>query len=141
MFNETMTDHQPGLRCPQCDGFTIWKTESHPYVCGSCGWKTKKGKPAAYTCQSDGCTKPAEYEFEYPRWGEDDDGSTELLCYDHAKESGFCLGCGHFSAGTEDFDFSEIEGYCGQCVEELRYESGEYDDEDDWDDYDGYDPY
>lgn len=60
-------------------------------------------------------------------------------CDKHAADFGFCISCGAFCAGFEHYDFSPIEGYCGNCVEHLRAEMGEYDD-DEYDEYE-YDDY
>lgn len=64
---------------------------------------------------------------------------TENLCPDcMVKDGNYCLGCGNFCAGTESFDFSEIEGYCELCVDEINSNSAEDDneDEEDSDDFD-----
>lgn len=46
-----------------------------------------------------------------------------------ARDSGFCPGCGYFVAGSENDEISiAVYGLCYECVEELREETGEYDD-------------
>ena len=74
----------------------------------------------------DECWKKAEYHFEFPALSEEDakNPTFNYCCYDHAINSGFCMGCGYFCAGTEDFDFSKVKGMCGQCVEDLEYDLG-----------------
>lgn len=76
-----------------------------------------------------------EYVNQWTRGDKDEAGNEldgiEWLCDEHAIEAGFCLGCHYFCAGMESYDFSPIKGYCGDCVEELRYEAGEYDGDDD----------
>lgn len=74
----------------------------------------------------DSCWKKAEYHFEYPALSEEDakKPTFDYCCYDHAITSGFCMGCGYFCSGTEDFDFSKVKGLCGQCVEDLEYDLG-----------------
>lgn len=54
------------------------------------------------------------------------------FCADHAIENGFCYICGYFSAGMESYDFSPLKGVCGECVDVLRDEAGEYDDPDEY---------
>jgi hypothetical protein len=81
-----------------------------------------------HPCEAENCqsTETAEY---HNQWAEGDD-AIEWLCDEHAIESGFCLGCHYFCAGMDSYDFSPIKGYCAECVEEIRYENGEYDDDD-----------
>lgn len=70
------------------------------------------------------------------------DGSTTQLCPDCIKDSGFCLGCGNYSAGIESFDFSDMPGYCSDCRDEIKSMDDDYDDEDYFDpcsDCDGHD--
>ena len=50
------------------------------------------------------------------------DESTTKLCPDCIKDSGFCLRCGYYSAGQESFDFSDMEGYCADCADEIKHE-------------------
>lgn len=57
------------------------------------------------------------------------DGSTTKLCPDCIKNSGFCLGCGHYWSGNEAFDFSPVPGYCTNCRDEIE---SDFEDEDDW---------
>lgn len=51
---------------------------------------------------------------------------TEMLCGTHAREAGYCPGCGLFWAGVESYDFSG-SGLCEHCTEEVRADSGEPD--------------
>lgn len=93
----------------------------------------------------DSCWKKAEYHFEFPALSEEDAKKTifEYCCYDHAVISGFCMGCGYFCSGIEDFDLSKVKGMCGQCVEELEYDMGIHPDQQGtyMGDYDYYDDY
>jgi len=84
-----------------------------------------------YICQHPHCKHEAE-TYTYPYIHNEPEFS-EWLCAEHAADRGFCYGCGYFCAGIEDYDFSPIEGLCGNCVDEFRYELGEYDD-----DYESY---
>jgi hypothetical protein len=49
-------------------------------------------------------------------------------CWDHVP-SGFCKGCGLFSAGIESFDFAAeygiIPGFCEECSDQLKHDCGE----------------
>lgn len=76
-------------------------------------------------CDSCGKSTDGLMCCEYPH-----DGSQFKLCPSCMEDSGFCLRCGVFSAGIESFDFSDIPGYCIDCVQELREDFGEYDEED-----------
>ena len=60
------------------------------------------------------------------------------LCDDHAQQKGFCVGCGHFLAGVEYYEFSKgyRYGYCQPCWDDLNAEL-----ESDWDGTDDYCPY
>lgn len=94
---------------------------------------------AGHVCDEEGCTltKTQQYFFPFPVDGESED---MWLCDEHVIDSGFCLWCHWFGAGSEDFDFSPMKGYHRECYDELRYECGETDDDDDeWDhDWDFY---
>ena len=49
------------------------------------------------------------------------DDEVEYLCPDCIIESGvYCLGCGQFWGGVDSFEFSEIDGYCEHCVDEIK---------------------
>jgi hypothetical protein len=48
------------------------------------------------------------------------DGGTTKLCPDCMENSGFCLICGQFCSGMSSFDFSEMPGYCSDCVDEIK---------------------
>lgn len=52
----------------------------------------------------------------------------QKLCYECCGEEGFCYGCGNFSAGTTEFDLSEMGYYCENCQDQIH--DGIYD----WDD-------
>lgn len=67
----------------------------------------------------------------------------QLLCYDCCGTEGYCYGCGAFSEGQSDYDFSALGFYCGNCQEQIRDAYGEndedYDDFEDDDDYESED--
>lgn len=83
-------------------------------------------------CEFEGCR---ETKTEFYTYAALDDGgqSGEWLCWEHAIEEGFCVWCGYFGAGDEDYDFSPMRGYHRDCYEALRYEIGE--DGAEWDFY------
>jgi hypothetical protein len=60
------------------------------------------------------------------------DGDEIQLCPTCMKHSGFCLMCGNFCAGISSFDFSEMPGYCSDCVEEIKNDFGEFDDDEEY---------
>ncbi len=77
------------------------------------------------------CGKKGQvYEINAP---EDIFHAYYCLCDRHAPKRGFCLGCGYFCGGLEDFEFGSGSkyGYCFDCWEALRVEiEGDYFDED-----------
>lgn len=64
-------------------------------------------------------------EVQYPSESE-----THHYCGTHLRQNGFCYMCGYFSAGIESYDFSPVTGLCAECLDEIKYETGEYDDVD-----------
>ena len=87
-------------------------------------------------CQHEDCTEIAL--ACYLPTGNHDAGPDEWLCGEHARESGYCPGCGLFWAGIEPFDF-RLNGtsYCDNCFSEFH----EYADDDldfGWDEYTEY---
>jgi hypothetical protein len=76
-----------------------------------------------YVCERDGCQLPAD-AYSLP-----DEDEPSYYCGGHARQEGFCVGCGHFCAGIESFDFSR-SGLCDQCEDELGDDDD--DDEEDW---------
>lgn len=61
--------------------------------------------------------------YTYP-----DGTTTPGMTNDEARDAGFCPGCGYFVAGSE-IDDANIHywGLCYECLEEIRIETGEYD--------------
>lgn len=47
------------------------------------------------------------------------DGTQTYLCTEHAKQSGFCVGCHIFYGGTEEFLISGMLGWCCECRDEI----------------------
>lgn len=86
----------------------------------------------AHQCEHEGCkaTETAAYHNQWEELTPDGKWQEEWYCDEHAVQNGFCLGCTYLRAGTEDYDFSPIKGWCGECVDELRSEAGEYVDDD-----------
>lgn len=79
-------------------------------------------------CQHPGCTKegiPCLLQW----W---DETPEEYFCSKHAFKHGYCPGCGVFWAGVESFDFGS-SGLCEQCLDQIRADTGYYDEEDDFD--------
>lgn len=61
------------------------------------------------------------------------DGTTLRLCNDCAIAVGFCVGCGGYIAGSEFEERHGLPGLCVDCLDDLRAETGEYDDwQDQW---------
>lgn len=131
--NNEDAQYEPLLHEPRIDG----SGTDCAYYCWGCGKEWSNFMPAR-VCDEEGCTSIVTNAYHYPTEPED---QVTWLCDDHAAQNGFCLGCMHFSAGTDDYDFSTIKGWCGECVEELRYENGEYEHEYDGDDAYDYDFY
>ncbi len=83
------------------------------------------------TCDHEGCTEEGIACFLLGSHEPD-----EFLCFDHAREEGYCPGCGQFWAGVESFDF-RLNGtsFCENCFAEVD-DSWEDDDLDfGWDEY------
>lgn len=76
-----------------------------------------------YTCKN--CDREnIEYEYIYP------DDSKAYLCDECAINEGFCTGCGWMMAGSEMDENSGFSGLCYDCVQEMREELGEFDEDD-----------
>lgn len=84
-------------------------------------------------CEFEGCTSTETEHYDYPVW--DDEPAAAWLCWEHADKSGFCPSCGYFVAGSGD-DHKNGTALCGECYDELAYETGEYDDQEDDDETD-----
>lgn len=78
-------------------------------------------------CSHSGCYSRETSQYEYP------DGQLVRYCSKH--NTGFCIWCGQFWAGVEDFDFSQNQLCsncrcfdCGQPLEicECEYEDCDY---------------
>jgi len=59
-----------------------------------------------------------------------DDTEAGFLCDDCAREWGFCPVCGYFVLGSNEDRTLYGHGCCSECLEELKIELGEYDDDD-----------
>jgi hypothetical protein len=81
-----------------------------------------------FVCERAGCELPAD-AYSLHVWL-----PPSYYCGGHAREEGFCVGCGQFCAGIESFDSSR-SGLCEQCEGDLGDE-----DLDDEDGLDGIDP-
>lgn len=91
-----------------------------------------------HKCEHEGCASLDTAEYHWP--GEVNGRTTIWLCADHAVETGFCLWCGHFGAGDEEYDHSPARGFHRDCWDEARFETGEIDDQDNqdvWDNWEG----
>lgn len=94
-----------------------------------------KRSPNDRICENEGCSHYAQVKcvLDYQdedtgEWKED----VEWLCCEHAEESGFCMGCGTFIAGT-GMEFTH-NGYCDNCWDEIK-SAEDHEDEEDY--YDG----
>jgi hypothetical protein len=117
---------------------TIEHIEAHPYgyAAGTRGGYMIEDLVLVHECEEESCTSIEAREYH---WLVVEPGESDVVwyCDDHAAEAGFCLWCGHFGAGSEEYDFSRHKGYHRDCFEEMRYDVGDFDEEEDW--YD--DPY
>lgn len=50
------------------------------------------------------------------------EGDDKKICPDCMPDSGYCMRCGQYCAGIQSFDFSEMPGYCSDCVDEMKME-------------------
>jgi hypothetical protein len=81
------------------------------------------------------CGAPAD---QWDIWGYGEPAPRFYYCREHAARFGFCLSCGAFVGGTEDFLRTGQEGLCFDCywTEQQEIERVFYDDDDD-DDWEG----
>lgn len=86
-------------------------------------------------CEHVNCVQSAE-QYLHPSSDMVDGDVYEWLCDKHAAEFGYCLGCHEFWGGFESYEFSPVPGFCPECVEAFRIETGEYDDFDEDDFFD-----
>lgn len=128
--------HLEDFECPNCGQKTMYASEldadglpNGTIECVSCGSEYQEAVDVreVHPCETENCTSIETAKY-HNQWAEGDD-EFEWLCDDHAIADGYCLGCRWFCAGTESYDFSPIKGYCHDCVEEIRYDAGEYDDD------------
>ena len=56
------------------------------------------------------------------------DGTEDRLTNKEAVEAGFCPVCGYFVLGSDDDRTLYTHSMCAECLDEFRYEIGEYDD-------------
>ncbi len=73
--------------------------------------------------------------YRWPDFETEDPTPVLFLCDEHAKEFGYCWGCGHFFGGVESFEFGlrSRAGLCSECYGELSADACGYD-EDDYED-------
>lgn len=84
--------------------------------------------PSGIQCEHEGCESKDAFACYL-----DGDEPEEHLCGQHAVQAGYCCGCGHFYAGTSEFERNN--GWCDNCHSEFD----EPDDDDD--EYHDHDPY
>lgn len=89
-----------------------------------------------YICEHEDCGSDVTMPFKWPVV-EPGMQSPIWLCSEHAAEYGFCPMCLYFVLGSDDDRTLAHNGVCVECLDTLRYEMGEADD--DWDEYDGWD--
>jgi len=90
-------------------------------------WYTIQSKHICSDCNAEGWQ-----HFTMPDFGDPGKDQDFHFCGEHAQKSGFCLGCGYFCGGVESFDFSEMPGYCSDCVDEIKGNMGFYDEDYDY---------
>jgi len=112
------------------DDFINWEIpeekEEDIHICENEGCSHK-----GFACRLDG-----DYDEQTKTFGED---QIEYLCCEHAKEQGYCMGCGEFIAGT-GMEFHN-NGYCDNCYDEIRSDTMDEDEYDDYDEMDIQDDY
>lgn len=69
-------------------------------------------------CEYPGCPKRAELECVLPASHDDECATTHPLCLVHAEAEGYCVGCGQFWSGIEDFD-RDPSGLCPNCRDQM----------------------
>lgn len=84
-------------------------------------------------CEQEGCKEAASVKCYLPDT-DFDEPPDYTYCCKHAKDEGFCMGCGQFCAGITSFDFIH-PGWCDNCYDEI---SGNDDDEESWEHADDY---
>ena len=112
-----------------------WKTERRWYQ-ARLWWHMRHRSPEQ--CEHPGCKQDGIPCF-LPDYGESETLTADShYCPEHAKQYGFCYGCGQFWGGVETFEFAHVynipDGLCENCGDEVRREY-------EWDGYDddGYD--
>lgn len=93
---------------------------------------------SGHKCEREGCFKDGlvvcrvpEYESVYHRDPDMKEAiMIEHLCPDHAYDAGYCTLCGEFWGGIESFDFENPSHLCEHCIQQVRDEQGDYDDDD-----------
>lgn len=96
---------------------------------------------SGYKCEHEGCLEDGSVECHIPNHLDYGDkgidvikviaemDKVEHLCQDHAYEAGYCTLCGEFWGGVESFDFNNPQQLCENCLEQLKDEIGENDEE------------
>ncbi len=80
-------------------------------------------------CEVDGCNGMAS-EFVIT-WAADDPSAHFMYCDKHAADAGFCISCGDFYGGTEEFFRSGMHGLCCECLRNDDWSSDDDFDEED----------
>ncbi len=95
-----------------------WFQRAHKFLYDRWRWLyfaiRGKRKCQEYGCPYLGAVRCELYDY---------DAKKELIdfyCPSHARENGFCWGCGQFWAGCEEFEFSPIPGCCPNCRDEFE---------------------
>ena len=57
------------------------------------------------------------------------------LTWEEASKEGFCPMCGYFVLGSGEDRTLAAHGVCTECLDELRYETGDHDHDDYYDDF------
>ena len=106
---------------------------SKPYAGARAGTRPQKVKRWRAMCAHKGChSRDRVAEYTYMGIGEADEQAH--FCWRHASvDGGFCPGCSCFVLGIDGDEESLYRyGLCDQCMDEVRADMGEFDEED-WD--------
>ncbi len=95
---------------------------------------------AGHTCYEKGCKAIGDpcYITNMSDDGIDAYEPFAYYCVGHKFKNGFCVGCGQFNSGIENFDFGN--GFCDNCAPEFEdhgtdeYEDDPYGYQEEWDD-------
>lgn len=90
---------------------------------------------SGHKCERDGCMDDGCVDCRLPNDAHLNPDANigeviEHFCPDHAFKNGYCICCGEFWGGVEDFDFGN--GLCDNCKDAIDCEQTDYSDFDEW---------